>query len=282
MAVLVIRTRRRSLIAGVCVVATVVAAYAARPLVRLYVGTAAPPQYYRALTTPPDTGGRRVLGIGHNAGNNRATASAALAHRADVIEIDVVRVGNVLAAGRDRPWRWLADRVFQGQTLAEAWHRAAAARVIQLDLQQTDHRLLDALINFVRPLAGTRSIIVSTRNPSAVEYLAPRLPRRVIPMLSVPYPEAVSRLRDDSRLNGAIGGISVYHELLDDDLVRWAHEHRLVVFAWTVDDAVNLNRVLDEGVDGVSTENLAVLAALSTGPAGAAPPSDEPFGLPAP
>jgi glycerophosphoryl diester phosphodiesterase len=233
------------------------------PLVRLYIGTAAPPQYYRALATPPDTGAGRVLGIGHNAGNHPKTASAALAHHADAIEIDVVRVRNVLAAGRDRPWRWLADRVFQGQTLAEAWHRAAPARVVQLDLQQTDRRLLDALITFVRPVAGTRHIMVSTRNPAAAEYLATRLPRPVTAMLSVPYPEAVSRLEDDPQLNGAIGGISVYHELIDDNLVRWAHERRLVVFAWTVDNAPDLNRVLRAGVDGVSTENLAVLEALS-------------------
>src|SRR3954469_19965197 len=131
------------------VAAVAVAASAASPWVPLYLGTAAPPQYYRSLAAPPDTGGREGLGLGHNAGNNAVTTAAALAHRADVIEIDVILVRGVLAAGRDRPWRWLADRVFQGQTLKEAWRHASTARVVQLDLQQTERPLLDALIDFL-------------------------------------------------------------------------------------------------------------------------------------
>ena len=48
-----------------------------------------------------------------------------------------------------------------------------------------------------------------------------------------------------------------------DALVRWAHEHRLVVLAWTVNDSDGLDRLLELDVDGITTANLAIVRALS-------------------
>jgi glycerophosphoryl diester phosphodiesterase len=262
MAVPVTRTGRQLLAASV-VTALLVSALVALPWVPIYLGTAAPTQFYRELPAPLDPGARRVLGIGHNAGNHPATTATALEHRADVIEIDVVRVDGELAAGRDRPWQWLADRVFQGQTLDEAWREAARARIVQLDLQQTARPLLEALIDFLRRVPGDRPVMVSTRDADAVQYLAPRLPSAATPVLSVPYPEAVTRIQEDRQLAGAVQGISVYRELVDETLVGWAHARGMVVLAWPVDDPAELDEALRDGVDGVSTANLAVLEAVS-------------------
>jgi glycerophosphoryl diester phosphodiesterase len=240
-----------------------VAMLVALPWLRLYLGTGQPLQYYRALSAPPHTFGRQLLGVAHNAGNNAATEAKALDYHAEVIEIDVVMVHGVLSAGRDRPWRWLADNVFEGPTLADAWQEAAGARIVQLDLQQNDRPLLNALIDFLRRVPTCRPTMVSTRDPEAMQYLAPRVSPSVTPVLSVPSPDAVSRLRNDAQLSGAIGGISVYHELVDDSLVAWAHTHDILVLAWPVDDTEDLRSVFDAGVDGVSTDNLAVLEVLA-------------------
>lgn len=234
-----------------------------RPWVRTYTGAAPPEQFYRAVSTPPDTAGHDVLAVGHNAGNNAVTAAAALDHGADVIEIDVIAVDGELAAGRANGWRWLEDALFQGDSLAEAWGHADGARIIQLDLQENGQRLLDSLVAFLRHAPPGRPVLVSTRDAAAIDYLRPRVPRAVTLLFSVPFPEAVSRLETDTRLRRAIGGITVFEGLVDAELVSWAHGRRLRVLAWTVDDGKRLEQLVDLGVDGITTNNLAVIGALS-------------------
>jgi glycerophosphoryl diester phosphodiesterase len=233
------------------------------PWVRIYTGAAPPVQFYRGLSPPPATAGREVLGVAHNAGNNAATTSRALRYGADVIEIDVITVHGELAAGRAHHWRWLAERVFRGETLAAAWKHAAAARIIKLDLQQNDRGLLDSLIDFLHRVPPDRQVQVSTRDADAIKYLRPRLGPGVTLLFSVPFPDAATRVRTDHALVAAIGGISVFHGLVSADLVNWAHQRGLIVLAWTVNDGAQLNDLLRSGVDGVTTNNLAILRALS-------------------
>jgi hypothetical protein len=256
-------SRRRVFIAAGVTVVVVAAVVIAWPWVRVYTGAARPHQFYRALSTPAANVGRHALGVAHNAGNNAATTGAALEYGADVIEIDVITAHGRLVAGRAHGWPWLAKRVFRGQTLASAWQHAETAKIIKLDLQQTDHGLLVALLGFLRTVPAGRPVMVSTRDAAAIEYLRPRLPGTVTLLFSVPFPEAVTRIRDDHALTDAVGGISVFQGLVDTQLVSWAHSRGLLVLAWTVNDGDRLNQLLRLGVDGITTANLAVLRALS-------------------
>lgn len=254
---------RRAILAVVAVAVLVIGVVVALPSIRVYTGVA--PPYQSDIAVSPPAGGRvrQVLGVAHNAGNSAATTTRALRQGADVIEIDVITARGTLVAGRTQRWPWLAEHLFRGQSLARAWEHSAAARVVQLDLQQDDQRLLDSLVRFLaeRP---HRPVMVSSRDPAAIEYLRPRLPASVRLVLSVPFPQAVQRVRTDTSLARAIGGISVFHGLVDRDLVNWAHARHLVVFAWTVNDDEQLDELLRLGVDGISTDNLAILRALSS------------------
>lgn len=255
-------SRRRLVVAGVvAAVVVIVAVVIAWPWIRVYTGAAPPDQFYNSLSPAADAPARHVLGVAHNAGNNAATTATALRYGADVIEIDVIRARGTLAAGRAHGWPWLAERVFRGPTLAEAWRYAAAAKTIKLDLQQNDRALLDSLIGFLRDVR--RPVMVSTRDAAAIKYLRPRLPADVTLLFSVPFPDAVRTIQSDRVLLRDVGGLSVFHGLVDTDLVRWAHQHHLLVLAWTVNDGTDLDRLLRDGVDGVTTANLAVLQALS-------------------
>ena len=82
-------------------------------------------------------------------------------------------------------------------------------------------------------------------------------------LFSVAGPDAVRQLRSDTALQRAIGGVSVFQGLVDANLVTWAHAHRLIMLAWTVNDGGRFNQLVRLGVDGITTANLAILRALS-------------------
>jgi len=250
-------------VAGVLVVALAVALVVTWPLVRRYTGAAPPAQFYEKVQLEPalaqDYG--QVLGVAHNAGNNPGTLATALRDGAGVIEIDVLSAHGQLVAGRPQPWRWLAERLFQGPTLAQAWKQAAAAGVTKLDLMQTDHKFLDELVAFLTARPRSRRVMISSRDPAALLYLHRRLPGATL-LFSVPFPDAVHQLQSDHALQQAIGGASVFQGLVDANLVSWMHEHKLIIVAWTVNESERFNQLVRLGVDGITTANLAILRAL--------------------
>lgn len=259
--------RLRWAIAGGLVIALVAAVVVAWPYVLLYTGSAPPSQFYDKVRLEPALARDypRVLGVAHNAGNNLGTLSTALRYGADVMEIDVISARGQLVAGRDKPWSWLARQVFRGPTLAQSWADASGAEITKLDLKQTDHGFLDDLVAFLVSRAGSRQTMISSRDSSALLYLHARLPG-VIMLFSVASPDAVRRLEADPALQAAIGGTSVFHALVNTNLVTWAHAHKLVVLAWTVNDSGRFNQLVRLGVDGITTDNLAILQALSRQP----------------
>jgi len=258
------RGRLRWAIAGGLVIALVVAAVVAWPYVQQYAGSAPPAQFYDTVQLEPALAHDypRVLGVAHNAGNNLGTLSTALQYGADVMEIDVISARGQLVAGRDHWWGWLARQVFRGPTLVQAWNGAAAAGIIKLDLMQADRGFLDDLVAFLAPRAGSRQVMISSRDSSALLYLHSRLPD-VTMLFSVAGPDAVHQLKSDSALQRGIGGVSAFQGLVDTNLVTWVHARRLVILAWTVNDSDRFNQLVRLGVDGITTGNLAILRALS-------------------
>jgi Glycerophosphoryl diester phosphodiesterase family len=256
--------RLRWVIAGVVLVALVAGAIVAWPYVQLYTGAAPPAQFYQKVEPEPALAQDypRVLGVAHNAGNNPGTLATAERYGADVIEIDVISARGQLMAGRDQPWPWLARQLFRGPTLAEAWDRAAAADIVKLDLKQSDHGFLADLVDFVAPRARSRRVMISSGDEGALLYLHRRLPDVTL-LFSVNGPDAVHLLQSGAALQQAIGGVSVFQGLVDANLVTWVHRHKLLILAWTVNDSQRLNQLVQLGVDGITTANLAILRTLS-------------------
>jgi Glycerophosphoryl diester phosphodiesterase family len=255
--------RLRWVIAGVVVAALTATVIVAWPLVQRYTGAAPPAQFYEKVQLDPALAQDypKVLGVAHNAGNNLGTLATALRDGAGAIEIDVLAVHGQLVAGRPQPLPWLAERLFRGPTLAEAWQDAAAADVTKLDLMQTDRTFLNELAAFLASRANSRHVMISSRDSGALLYLHRRLPDVTL-LFSVAYPDAVHRLQTDHALQEAIGGASVFQGLVDANLVSWLHEHKLIILAWTVNDSQRFNQLVRLGVDGVTTGNLAILRAL--------------------
>ena len=250
-------------IAGVLVAALAIAVVVTWPLIRRYTNAAPPAQFYEKVQLDPALAQdyAKVLGVAHNAGNNSGTTAAALREGAGVIEIDVLSARSQLVSGRPQPWRWLADRLFRGPTLTEAWNQAAPAEVIKLDLMQTDRKFLGELVTFLNQRSRSRRVFISSRDASALLYLHRRLPGVTL-LFSVAFPDAVHQLQSDHALQEAIGGASVFQGLVDANLVTWMHQHKLIVVAWTVNEGERFNQLVRLGADGITTANLAILRAL--------------------
>ena len=254
---------RRWVIAGVLLVAVVVAAIVAWPHAQVYTGAAPPAQFYQKVQREPalDRGYQHVLGVAHNAGNNLGTLDAALRYGAGAIEIDVISARGQLVAGRDQPVPWLARLLFRGPTLAESWDRAAPAGTVKLDLKQSGRGFLGELVAFLAPRAKSRRVMIVSGDPSALLYLHSRLPDLTM-LYSVGEPDAVQQLRSDPALQKDIGGVSIFQGLVTANLVAWLHQRKMFILAWTVNDSVHLNNLVRLGVDGITTANLAILRAL--------------------
>jgi glycerophosphoryl diester phosphodiesterase len=250
---------------GAAVAAAMVAGVIAWPHGQRYVGAAPPLQFDGAIdVTLPGGAEAQVVGIAHNAGNNLRTLREAIANRADVVEIDVISARGRLVAGREiEPLPGLARLLFRGPSLQEAWDAASQAWLLKLDLKQSDPAFLDQLVAFLSSRAGLRPVMVSSPDRVALLLLHDRLPTVTL-VSSVPDPAALNRLQSDPALVSAIAGLSAFESLVDANLVAWAHQRDLKVIAWTVDGGARLAELVQLGVDGITSANLAVLRALGT------------------
>ncbi len=247
-------------VVALAIVATLILAW---PHVQRFTTGLPPDQFHRELDPALTKDYPATLGIAHNAGNRLDTIKTALDHGADVIEVDVISVRGTLVGGRDQPWPWLSNHLFRGPTLDEVWQAAAPAEVIKLDLKQDDPGYLDAVATFLEPRAGARQVMVASRDAKSLMLLHRRVPQATM-VFSMGFPDAVDHLRSDAALRSAIGGVTAFQGLVNANLVTWLHEQHLLVLAWTVNDVHRLNDLVRDGVDGVTTANLAILQALAS------------------
>jgi hypothetical protein len=220
-----------------------------------------PPQFYEALAGEVHLGAAHLLSVAHNAGDRASTADLALAHGADVLEIDVVAYEGRLYAAHVPPPEWLPARAYRGPTLDDAWARTAGARFVELDLKNSSPAAVRMVANFLANHADGRRVFVVTPSLSALETLRELAPD-AIRVLSIADQRGFQSLQDDSARADVINGVSIRATLLDADSAAWLKERGLLIIVWTVNDLEQLNRVAALGIDVVTTDNLAILDAL--------------------
>jgi hypothetical protein len=204
-----------------------------------------------------------VVGIAHNSGNRITTTHRALNYGADIVEIDVVSVKGRLHAGHSSPAPIIGSSVFVGPTLSQAWNAAGDATAVKLDLKSSSGAFIRKLAEFLEERRDNRTVIVVSRDASSLRFIREQVPH-VRVMLSLPTRSRLDSLLADPRLMSALDGVSVQRGLLNEETVAHLHQNRLTVFVWTVNDLATVNAMVAAGVDGIITDNLAILDLLSS------------------
>lgn len=207
-----------------------------------------------------------------------------LAHSDDLFE-----VSNGAATGRVRS-RSLADlrKVAPDlPTFEEALEELAHAGGVGIHVDLKWHGYEVAAVEAIRCHGLVERTVISSFHESSLRVLAalePRLARG----LTYPFdrsglsqrrllapvaaaalvglrrtlPLKIERMLERVQASAAM----LHHQVVSRAAVDRAHAHGAAVFAWTVDDAAALARVLDAGVDGVITNDPRIFAGYTPGP----------------
>jgi glycerophosphoryl diester phosphodiesterase len=219
--------------------------------------------------TPP------VLAVAHRAGNSRAALREAVALRADVIECDVhahrgrLEVRHLKTAG-PLPFLWDRWELVRASSvplwaLRDALDAEARGVTFMLDLKGPRTSAARAVAAALHEGAHHGPVLVCGRFWRTVDLLG-ELPY-VLPVLSARSRLDLARLRRrlaTSRREGQrpspVFGVSVHLGLLEPDVVGELRREVARVMTWPVNDLATLDRVVRLGVNGVITDDAAVLS----------------------
>jgi glycerophosphoryl diester phosphodiesterase len=182
-----------------------------------------------------------------------------------MVEIDVVASRGRLGIAHDRPLP-LSYGMLQLRSVAidPVWRIARSAPVVELDLKQSSPLFVEALVEFLGRHRDA-DVLVATPNVATLRAIRARAPwaRR---FLSVTGRVGLERALHDPVLVGLVHGVSVRHDLLDAATTRGLKERGLTILAWVVDDPRRTAELVRFGVDGITTNNLAMIELLGRRP----------------
>ncbi len=206
-----------------------------------------------------DTTYQGVIGSGHNSGGRIEATLQAIIFGTDVVEADVVEIDGDLYAAHTPPLPIIGPHFFRGPALEEVWIASYRAAGFMLDLKEDSPSYLELVARFIETRPLTRDILVASRSPEALAILRERAPDAIL-LLSVPGAEDFAALQTDGSLQRTIDGVTMRESLIDVEVATWLGEHELLTFAWTVNDIGRANQLIRLGVDGITTDNLALLS----------------------
>ncbi|HEX5166671.1 MAG TPA: glycerophosphodiester phosphodiesterase [Thermomicrobiales bacterium] len=202
-----------------------------------------------------------VFVIAHNAGDHAETAQTALDHGADAVEIDVIMVGETLYATHAVPPKLIGAWLFRGPRLADAWEIVRHADAVALDLKDSSTAYEDALVTFLSERPHDQ-VVLSSRSIESLIRLGQRLPNAHL-YLSVPNREFFDAVSATSAaFVDRLDGVSMQHSQIDADMMATLKRRDQRMIAWTVNDLTRVNELVRLGVDGITSDNLAILELL--------------------
>ena len=227
-----------------------------------YTSGERPSLFFGVFDGEPLEGEEDIFVIAHNAGDSLVTTRQALRHGADIIEIDVVPLGDELYAGHSIPLRVVGPRVFRGPRVETVLRASSEADAIALDLKANSTWYIDRVVALLNSdAAADHEMMVSAREPQTLRRLADEAPR-AYRILSIGNQEQLDVLRASESLATMIDGVGIRHTLLDEESAEWLREQELMITAWTVNDVRRAAELIDLGIEAITTDNLTIIEML--------------------
>lgn len=202
--------------------------------------------------------------IAHEAGNGPRLAQAGIEAGADFLEIDLWVHAGRFEARHERAmyplpllfekWylRWAPRKPFG---LAELLQAAAGKTSVFLDLKNGGEEAA-RLVRKSLDAAGPGTRLAASAQQWAILRAVRRLSPEVETFYSIDVPAKLDLFLSVSDRDTQPRGVSCRHTLLTQGVVERLHERGLLVVAWTVDNMDQVAKLLDWGVDGITTHKV--------------------------
>ena len=207
-----------------------------------------------------------AMAIAHRAGNSLAGLREANALGVHVIECDIhhhrgrLEVRHLKTAG-PLPFLWdrweLVPASAPRLGLQELLEADRHGTTFMLDLKGRDGEVGAAVARLLHEGGNHRPVVVCSRHWPAVEALAGL--DYVRPVLSARKPRELASLWHRLTRSGAYG-VSVHRSLLDAEVVARLRSQVEMVMTWPINDLRSLDEMMDIGVNGIISDDPAVLA----------------------
>jgi glycerophosphoryl diester phosphodiesterase len=150
------------------------------------------------------------------------------------------------------------DRTFAGEripTLLEVLEAVGERLLVNIELKSralSGARLEQAVVEVIERCALGDRVLLSSFNPFALRRIQKMAPHLATAWL---YTPATQPSRGLARMISPIPYLAVHphHTLVDRGTLHWARQRHYRVHVWTVDDVVEMRRLIACGVDGIIT-----------------------------
>jgi glycerophosphoryl diester phosphodiesterase len=234
--------------------------------------------------------GAPVVRIAHAYGNSRASLERALASDVDMIEVDMWYMGgdvHIRHEKRLNPLPLLYDRVMKGHALGplavrfgkyfvrpdvhtlrfdELLEKVAGRKRLLLDVKGRSgapyaRKFTKTLVRKIRAHCAEPWVAVCGQAYpviNAVREAAPHLEVRYSIEKEYQWEAFLRKMRGDPPALG----VCIAYGFIDAEKARVMEEAGVNVYCWTVDDWDAAKRLIGQGVDGIISNDLELLAAL--------------------
>jgi glycerophosphoryl diester phosphodiesterase len=205
-----------------------------------------------------------LLVVGHNAGDDLASAADAVAFGVGAVEIDVRDVDGELSASHDRPFPFLGELAFRGPSLSRSWQIASLRPTVLLHFKDHSDRFVAKVAQFLaqRP---PRRLVIQASSVATLASVQRRIPQAER-LLLIFNGAQLARVRRSRSLGDVADGLSVRESLVTPGVQEWARSRGIRLFAWTVNDLPRLQELIRHGLDGVMTDNLDLMRSVAGNP----------------
>lgn len=133
-----------------------------------------------------------------------------------------------------------------------------------IEIKQAEPPIVDVVLDSLRAHGVLGRVVLASFNPETILAVRAAAPE-VHTALSLPEMVDLNARLDDPTYVPPARFVQAPWESTSQAVVDFAHMHGMVVHPWTVDDEATMKQMISRGVDGIMSDDPALLASLDPG-----------------